>query len=165
MTGIDPELTRLQFSNHAIRMRPRKGLVGEKPNSTANYLAWLGSRRSGASSTQKRPALANQKAVILLHDNSRPHVAQLTQQKIEQLGWEVLPHPPWSPDLSPTDHHLFLSLRNYLCNKHYEDFDELKSDLTAFFESKPASFYRRGIELLPERWANVVENNGDYIVD
>ena len=115
--------------------------------------------------SQKRPALANQKAVILLHDNGRPHVAQLTQQKIEQLGWEVLPHPPWSPDLAPSDYHLFLSLNNYLCNKHYEDFDELKSDLTAFFESKPGSFYRRGIELLPERWAKVVENNGDYIVD
>ena len=115
--------------------------------------------------SQKRPALTNQKAVILLHDNSRPHVAKLTQQKIERLGWEVLPHPAWSPDLSPTDYHLFLSLRNYLCNKHYEDFDELKSDLTAFFESKPASFYRRGIEQLPERWANVVENNGDYIAD
>jgi histone-lysine N-methyltransferase SETMAR len=114
---------------------------------------------------QKQPALANQKAVILPHDNSRPHVAQLTQQKIEQLGWEVLPHPPWSPDLAPSDYHLFLSLRNYLCNKHYEDFDELKSDLTAFFESKPGSFYRRGIELLPERWSKVVENNGDYIVD
>ncbi|CAF3423622.1 unnamed protein product [Rotaria socialis] len=113
----------------------------------------------------KRPALANQKAVNLLHDNSRPHVAQLTQQKIEQLGWEVLPRPPWSPDLAPSDYHLFLSLRNYLCNKHYEDFNELKLDLTAFFESKPSSFYRRGIEILSERWANVVENNGDYIVD
>jgi hypothetical protein len=55
--------------------------------------------------------------------------------------------------------------RNYLCNKHHEDFDELKSDLTAFFESKPVSFYRREIELLPEKWAKVVENNGDYNVD
>jgi len=115
--------------------------------------------------SQKRPALANQKAVILLHDDSQPHVAQLTQQKIEQLGWEVLPHRLCSPDLAPSDYHLFLSLRNYLCNKHYEDFDELKSDLNAFFESKPGSFYRRGIERLPERWSKVVENNGDYIVD
>ncbi len=114
---------------------------------------------------QKRPALGNQKCVILLHGNSRSHVAKFTQQKIEQLGWEVLPHPPWSLDLSTSDYHLFLSLRNYLCNKHYEDFDALKSDLTAFFESKTVSFYRHGIELLPERWAKVVENNGDYIAD
>jgi histone-lysine N-methyltransferase SETMAR len=34
---------------------------------------------------QKRPALANQKGLLLLHNNGRPHVAKLTQQKIEQL--------------------------------------------------------------------------------
>ncbi len=67
--------------------------------------------------------------------------------------------------LAPSDYHLFRSLHHHLCNKHYEDFDELKSDLTAFFELQSASFYKRGIELLPARWAKVVENNGDYIVD
>lgn len=82
---------------------------------------------------QKRPVLAEQKDVILLNDKSRSHVAKLTQQKTEQLEWEVLPHPPWSSDLSPTDYHLLPSLRNYLRNKHCEDFDELKLDLTAFF--------------------------------
>jgi histone-lysine N-methyltransferase SETMAR len=89
----------------------------------------------------------------------------MTQQTIKQFGWEVLAHPPWSPDLAPSDYHLFLSLRNYLRNKHYEDFDELKSDLTVFLESQLANFYKRGIERLPARWEKVVENNGDYIVD
>jgi hypothetical protein len=53
----------------------------------------------------------------------------------------------------------------YLCNKHYEDFDELNFDFTAFFESQPVSFDKRRIELLPARWAKAVENNGDHIVD
>lgn len=114
---------------------------------------------------QKRRNLINQKGVILLHDNGSPHTAKLTQQKVEQLGWDVLPHPPWSPDLAPSDYHLFLSLRNYLSNKVYEDLDELEFDVTSFFESKPAGFYKRGIELLPLKWAEVVKNNGDYIVD
>lgn len=114
---------------------------------------------------EKRPDLADRKDVILLHDNARPHVAKLTERTIGQLRWEVLPHPPWSPDLAPSDYHLFLSLRNHLSGKHYEDYDELNSDLTVFFESKPTSFYRRGIEVLPARWAEVVENDGDYIAD
>jgi hypothetical protein len=105
---------------------------------------------------QKRPVLANQKGVILLHDNSRPHVANLTQQKIAQFGWEVL---------APSDYHLFRSLHHHLFNKHYEDFDGLKFDLTIFFELQSDSFYKRGIEILLARWAKIVENNGDYIVD
>ena len=92
-------------------------------------------------------------------------MAKLTEQTIGQLGWEVLPHPPWSPDLAPSDYHLFLSLRTHLSGKHYEDYDELNSHLTVFFESKPTSVYRRGIEVLLARWAEVVENDGDYIAD
>jgi hypothetical protein len=45
---------------------------------------------------QKQPTLANKKGVILLHDNGRPDMAKLTQQKIEQLEWEVLEHAPYS---------------------------------------------------------------------
>ena len=96
---------------------------------------------------------------------ARPHVAKLTKQTVEQFGWEVLPHPSWSPNLASSDYHLFLSLRDHLCDKHYEDFDELNSGLTTFFESKLTSFYRLGIQVLLARSAQVDENNGNYIVD
>ena len=45
--------------------------------------------------------------VILQHNNTRPHTARLTLEKIENMGWEVLPHPPCSPHLAPSDYHLF----------------------------------------------------------
>jgi hypothetical protein len=68
-------------------------------------------------------------------------------------------------DLAPSDYHLFRSLCHHLYNKHYEGFDEIKADLTAFSELQSVSFYKHGIALLPARWAKLVENNGDYIVD
>ena len=47
-------------------------------------------------------ALVNRKGPILLHDNSRPLIAQPMLQKMNQLGYEVLPHLPYPPDHSPT---------------------------------------------------------------
>jgi len=42
-----------------------------------------------------------------LHDNTRLHTACLTLETVEQLGFEALPHLPYSLDLAPSDYHLF----------------------------------------------------------
>ena len=54
-----------------------------------------------------QPALIDRKGPILLYDNAQLHVTQPTLQKLNELGYEVLPHPPYSPDLLPTDYHFF----------------------------------------------------------
>ena len=46
----------------------------------------------------------------LLHDNDRLHVAQPALQKLNELGYGVLPHLPCALDLSPTDYHFFKHL-------------------------------------------------------
>jgi histone-lysine N-methyltransferase SETMAR len=103
--------------------------------------------------------------VVLLHDNARPHTAKLTRQKIEELGWELLPHPPYSPDLAPSDFHLFRSLSNFLREKHYDDLQHLKSDIDTFFSSQSEEFYRHGIFQLPKRWGAIIDSNGEYFID
>ncbi|KAF2348287.1 Transposase type 1 [Trinorchestia longiramus] len=62
--------------------------------------------------SEKRPALVNRRGPILLLDNARPRVARMTIQKLTELGYETLPHPSYSPDLSPTDYHLFKHLKH-----------------------------------------------------
>ncbi|KAF2353244.1 Transposase type 1 [Trinorchestia longiramus] len=69
--------------------------------------------------SEKRPALVNRRGPILLHDNVRPHVARMTVQKLTELGYETLPQPPYSPDLSPTDYHLFKRLITFLDGKTF----------------------------------------------
>ena len=67
-------------------------------------------------------ALVNRKGPILLHNNSQPHVTQSVLQKLKELGYEVLPHPPYSPDLSPT--HFFKYLDNFLQGKDFHNQQE-----------------------------------------
>ena len=48
------------------------------------------------------------------HDNARPHSATLTQEKLAQMYWTALEHPPYSPDLSPCNYHMFAPLKEAL---------------------------------------------------
>jgi len=54
------------------------------------------------------------KGVLFLHDNAPAHWALATQKKLAYLGFQCLHHPPYSPDLAPSDYHLFPGLKKQL---------------------------------------------------
>ena len=51
---------------------------------------------------------------LLQHDNARPHTSLKTVEHIVNLGWTVVPHSPYSPDLAPSDFHLFGLMKDRL---------------------------------------------------
>ena len=51
------------------------------------------------------------KCIVLLHDNARPHSAAHTVETLQKLNFEVLAHPLYSPDLAPSEYHLFGPLK------------------------------------------------------
>jgi len=51
---------------------------------------------------EKRPD-TNKDKVILLHDNAQPHIAEIVKKYLETLKWDVLPDPPFSPNIAPSD--------------------------------------------------------------
>lgn len=101
-------------------------------------------------------------SVILLHDNAKPHTAKITKKWLEDVGWEVLEHPPYSPDLAPSDYHLFRSMEHFLRGKKFRNVDEIEENLQNFFDSKRREFYRSGIYMLPDMWLNCIDSEGDY---
>ncbi|GFV42701.1 mariner Mos1 transposase [Trichonephila clavipes] len=112
--------------------------------------------------TKKRSELINRKGVVFHQDNARPHTSLVTRQKLLQLEWDTMPHPPYSPDLAPLDYYLFRSLQNFLDGKTFTSNEEVKNYLDQFFASKDQKFYERGIMLLPERLQKVLDQNGQY---
>ncbi|KAG5319748.1 MOS1T transposase, partial [Pseudoatta argentina] len=100
--------------------------------------------------------------VILLHDNARPHVAKPGKTYLETLKWEVLPHPLYSPDIAPSDFHLFRSMAHGLADRRFHSYEEAQKWIDSWIASKDMSFFRRGIHVLPERWEKVVSSDGQY---
>ncbi|GFV37659.1 histone-lysine N-methyltransferase SETMAR [Trichonephila clavipes] len=113
---------------------------------------------------QKRSELINRKGVVFHQDNARPHTSLFTRQKLLQLEWDTKPHPPYFPDLAPSDYYLFRSLQNFLDGKTFTSNEEVKNHLDQSFASKDQTFYERGIMLQPKRWLKVLDQNGQYII-
>lgn len=112
---------------------------------------------------EKRPRMVNRKEVFYHQDNARPHTAKTTIDKIASLGWKLVPHPPYSPDIAPCDFYLFRSLQSDLNGNSFMTFAQLQSHVQRFFDKKPASYYKAGIYKLPELWKKIVENKGEYL--
>ena len=97
----------------------------------------------------KHPELVKRKCIIFHQDSLRPHMSLMTRQKLLQLGWEVLIHPPYSPDIAPSDFHLFRSLQNSLNGKSFISLEDCKRHLEQFFAQKEEKFWEDGIMKLP----------------
>ena len=59
------------------------------------------------------------KGVLFLHDNAAARRVLATQKKLAYLGFQCLDHPPYSPDLNPSDYHLFPGLKKQLKSRNF----------------------------------------------
>ena len=82
-------------------LKPGEIVTGKYYNLQLNHLA--------EKIQEKRP-YTGRGPVILQHNNAKPHRSSVVYQTINELRWEVLPHPAYSPDIAPCDYHLLRSL-------------------------------------------------------
>jgi len=69
----------------------------------------------------------------------------------------------YSPDLTPSDYHLFaVSMDHALVEQHFDSYEDVKKWLDKWFAAKGKDFYWRDIHKLPERWEKCVTCNGAY---
>ena len=83
--------------------------------------------------------------------------------KFYELRYELLPHPPYSPDLAPSDYFLFPKLKKRLGGKRFYSNDEIISQTNTYFEDLEISYFLEGIQKLEKRWTKCIELKGDYI--
>ena len=55
--------------------------------------------------------------MIFQHDNARSQIAKVVKKTLGALNWDVLPNPPYSQDIDPSDYHLFRSMAHGLAEQ------------------------------------------------
>ena len=106
-----------------------------------------------AATRWKSPGITQKKMYNLPSGYHQIHISLMTRQKLLQLGWKVLIHLLYSPDIAPLDFHLFQSLQYYFNGKNFNSLKDCKRHLEQFFAQKDKKFWEDRIMKLPEKMA------------
>jgi len=100
---------------------------------------------------------------LLHHDNARPHCSALTQDAMTSLKFTVVPHPPYSPDLTPSDFWLFPKLKETLKGQNFSSDAEIEAAVCKWISSQPETFFMDGMNKWIERLNKCVAVNCDCV--
>ena len=101
--------------------------------------------------------------VLPQHCNARPHTTIRTKDAITSFEWTTVPHSPYSPDLAPSDYHLFGTMKDALRDKHYGNDEEMKIAVKNWLRKQSPEFYKTRIHALIQRWNSAIERDVDYV--
>jgi histone-lysine N-methyltransferase SETMAR len=79
-------------------------------------------------------AAGNERKLLVHADNPRPHIAKLSIQYFHENRMKSVPHPPYSPDLAPSDFYLFGYVYRYLAGLSFEDADQILASVEGVLE-------------------------------
>ena len=78
-----------------------------------------------------------QEKKVLFHQGNAPcHKSMKKMVKLNELSFEFLSHPPYSPDLALSDYWLFADLKKMVQWKRFGSNEEVIAESEAYFESK-----------------------------
>jgi histone-lysine N-methyltransferase SETMAR len=111
---------------------------------------------------EKTPSL--QKKKITFHqDNAPANKSVLAMGKLRDLHYELLEHPPCSPDLAHSDFCLFPKLKLFLADQCFSSNEEAIAAVERYFADLMKNHYRDGIMALEHCWNKCISLKGDYV--
>lgn len=100
----------------------------------------------------------------IIHDNARPHKHPDIGSFFNRHGWIVLKHPPYSPDLNPCDYDGFHRLKAPNKGIRFSNETELANSYGHVINELNQKNSFIGISRLPQRWEQVIQNCGEYVL-
>ena len=152
------KLMQITFFDHAGLLSDQAVPVGQIVNGDY-YLSVL--KKVGRAINDKWPELENA-GPILLQDNAGPHRKREVLQTLDTWSWELLPHPLYSPDLSPCDFFLFLRMKKQIRGQHFSSEQEINEAYRQSLITVAKLGLHDGIFDPVSRWWKCIEHEGSY---
>ena len=103
------------------------------------------------------------KGVLLQQDNARVHTCKVAMDAVERNGYELIPHPAYSPDLAPSDFFLFPNLKKDIRGLHSRSDEEVVTAVEEWVNGKDPDFFSSGLMTLEHRWSKCITPEGNCI--
>jgi transposase len=101
--------------------------------------------------------------VLLLHDNARPHSAAAPVNLLNSWGWEILPHPPYSPDLASSDFYLFPKMKKHLRAQRCHSNEAVQNEVKKWLRVQDVFFFCEGLNKFIYRYGKCLNRLCDYV--
>ena len=82
---------------------------------------------------------------------------------MEWWCWEILEHPPYSPDMAPSDFHLFPNIKKHLHAKWFKSHDDVNPEVQTWLRGQDPTFYRQGFEKWISHLDKCLNREGDCV--
>jgi transposase len=119
-------------------------------------------------STEKKHAECHPKlrttAAHLRVDNAKPHTSKMSIEKIEELGFILVPQPPYSPDLAACDLFLFGYLKQHLEGNHFTREDQVIAAVMEVFDKIPLQTFQNVMDDWQYRLRRCIQLGGEYLL-
>ena len=106
---------------------------------------------------------ADVNSLLLQRDNARVHTCKIAVDAVERNGYELIPHPAYSPDLAPSDFSLFPNLKKDIRGCHFRSDEEVVRAVEEWINGKDPDFFSSGLMALEHRWSKFTTLEGNYI--
>ena len=102
------------------------------------------------------------KGVLLQQDNTRSQ-HKVAMDAVERNGYELIPHPAYSPDLAPSEFFLFPNLKKDIRGLHFWSDVEVVMAVEDWVNGKDPDFFISGLMAFEHRWSKCITLEGNYI--
>ena len=113
---------------------------------------------------RKRPDQLRNNTWLLHHDNPPTHAVLLTRRFLTYNTMTVVPHPPYSPVLAPSDFFLFPKLKMKLKGRRFQTLEEIQAESQAVLNMLRKNDFQERFKNWQRRWDRCQASEGGYFV-